>query len=493
MRGRVARRERVQHEGRLCERALGCLGEGQVVEDARDEPGVEVAGSDLGAFEQQLQKGEVGLEPEDRGVVDGGDEAAPCLIAGRCPRDDLREHRVVVGRHVESVLEGGIDPDAVAGGMHDALDAPTGRQEPGPGIFGVHAHLDRVTVQVYVDLSDAERFARRNPQLLGHEVEPGDHLGDGVLDLQARVHLHEEEVAGAVAGHDELYGAGADVADAARGLAGGFADAGAGRVVEERRRGLFDDLLVSPLQRALALAEVDDGAVLIGKDLHLDVPRRGDVAFEEEGVVAEGCRGLAPRRGDRRGEPRRVVDDVHALAAAACGRLDQHGEVDLRRPRDQLVVGQARAGEARNGAHAARFDGLLGRDLVAHHLDRLGRRPDEDDAGVGARAGELGVLGEEPEPRVDRLRAGAVRGIQHPLDRQVALARGGGPEAYGFVGEAHVHGSGVGVAVDGDRADAEAAERADDPHRDLAAVGDEDFLDAEGVGGRHGDHIRKTP
>jgi len=56
-----------------------------------------------------------------------------------------------------------------------------------------------------------------------------------------------------------------------------------------------------------------------------------------------------------------------------------------------------------------------------------------------------------------------------------------------------MHGSGVGVAVDGDRTDAEAAERADDPHRDLAAVGDEDFPDARGGGGRHGDHIRKTP
>ena len=256
--------------------------------------------------------------------------------------------------------------------MHDAFDAPARRQEPGPGVFGVDAHLDRVTVQAHVVLSDAEGFARRDAQLFGHEVEPGDQLGDGVFDLQARVHLHEEEVAGAVAGHDELYGAGADVADAASGLAGGFADAGTGRFVEERRRSLFDDLLVPPLQRAFALAEVDDGAVLIGEDLHLDVPGRGDVAFEEEGVVAEGCRGLAPRSGDRRGESRRVVDDVHTLAAAACGRLDQHGEADLRRPRDQLVVGQARAGEARNGAHAARFDGLLGRDLVAHHLDRLG-------------------------------------------------------------------------------------------------------------------------
>jgi hypothetical protein len=72
---------------------------------------------------------------------------------------------------------------------------------------------------------------------------------------------------------------------------------------------------------------------------------------------------------------------------------------------------------ARHGGHAPGFDRPLGGDLVAHDLDRLGARADEDDPGVGARARELGVLGEEAETGVDRLGACA-RGIQHrSIDR----------------------------------------------------------------------------
>jgi hypothetical protein len=59
-------------------------------------------------------------------------------------------------------------------------------------------------------------------------------------------------------GNDELHRAGADVADAARRLACGRADACAGRGIQQRRGRFFDDLLVPPLQRALALAEVHD-------------------------------------------------------------------------------------------------------------------------------------------------------------------------------------------------------------------------------------------
>ena len=43
------------------------------------------------------------------------------------------------------------------------------------------------------------------------EIDAGDQLGDGVLDLQARVHLQEEE--GAVLAGHELHRAGAVVAD----------------------------------------------------------------------------------------------------------------------------------------------------------------------------------------------------------------------------------------------------------------------------------------
>ena len=58
-------------------------------------------------------------------------------------------------------------------------------------------------------------------------------------------------------------------------------------------------------------------------------------------------------------------------------------------------------------------------------------------------------------------------------------------EADGGVGLPDVPGPGVRVGVDGDAADAEPAQGADDPDGDLAAVGDEHGVEHI--------HIRKTP
>ena len=127
----------------------------------------------------------------------------------------------------------------------------------------------------------------RDEQLLLDEVDAGDELGHRVLDLQARVHLDEEELVGPVARDEELDGARAAVVDARRGRAGRRAEAGAGRGIDHRRRRLLDDLLVPALQRALALAEVDDRAVRVGEHLHLDVPRPLDEPLEQQRVVAE--------------------------------------------------------------------------------------------------------------------------------------------------------------------------------------------------------------
>jgi hypothetical protein len=40
--------------------------------------------------------------------------------------------------------------------------------------------------------------------------------------------------------------------------------------------------LVASLQRTIALTEMDDIAVAVGKDLDLDVPRRGNVFFDQD-------------------------------------------------------------------------------------------------------------------------------------------------------------------------------------------------------------------
>ena len=205
-----------------------------------------------------------------------------------------------------------------------------------------------------VVLRRRQLLARRNPNLQFDQVEAGDHLGDRVFDLQAGVHLHEEELVRAVGGDDELDGARAGVVHAAGGVTRGRADAGPGRGVQQRRRRLLDDLLVAPLQTALALAEVHHVAVSVGEHLHLDMPGVQHEPLEEQRVVAERGRGLAARAGQRGGQLRRVVHQPHALAAAARRRLDQHRISDIVGAGDEFGIGQARPGDPGDDRDAER-------------------------------------------------------------------------------------------------------------------------------------------
>ena len=88
---------------------------------------------------------------------------------------------------------------------------------------------------------------------------------------------------------------------------------------------------MAALDRAVALEEVDHLPVPIGEDLHLDVARALEVALDQHPVVAEGGLRLAPRHLQGLREAGRVLDDAHALAAAARRSLDQHGIADAPR------------------------------------------------------------------------------------------------------------------------------------------------------------------
>ena len=89
----------------------------------------------------------------------------------------------------------------------------------------------------------------------------------------------------------------AAVADRTRGVDRDRADALPQLGVDRRRRRLLDELLVAALDRAVALAEVDDVAVPVGEHLHLDVARILEVALDVDGrrPVVAGGRVLLPR------------------------------------------------------------------------------------------------------------------------------------------------------------------------------------------------------
>src|SRR6218665_982037 len=87
---------------------------------------------------------------------------------------------------------------------------PRGR-DAAPPTPGRRARLDRVAVEYHVILRQRQRLACGHTQLPLHQIQPGDGLGHGVLDLQPRVHLHEVERARTV--EQKFHGARADIAD----------------------------------------------------------------------------------------------------------------------------------------------------------------------------------------------------------------------------------------------------------------------------------------
>src|SRR6185312_4280074 len=99
-----------------------------------------------------------------------------------------------------------------------------------------------------------------------------------------RIHLDEEEFSVLI---EEFERAGAAIAESAHRVRRDRREVGALFGVERGRGRLFQHLLVAALQRAVTLAEMDDVALTVGEDLHLDVARAIEIALEEDRGVAE--------------------------------------------------------------------------------------------------------------------------------------------------------------------------------------------------------------
>src|SRR6202008_4956658 len=105
-----------------------------------------------------------------------------------------------------------------------------------------------------------ELAAGGDANLLEHEVDVGDHLGNGMLDLDAGVHLDEIELAVLV---EELDGADAEIFHLLHRLGDGEPNLLARGGVERRRGAFLPDLLVAALQRTVALAKMDRAAAAV--------------------------------------------------------------------------------------------------------------------------------------------------------------------------------------------------------------------------------------
>ena len=305
-----------------------------------------------------------------------------------------------------------------------------------------------------------------------------------MLDLEPGVDL--EEVERPVRGSEELGRGGVPQPGRGRDLDRHGVQVAPFRGGQAGCRRLLDQLLVTTLERAVALADGHDLAGHVAQQLDLDVARRDDLALEIDRAVPERRGGFARPAGQCRRQFRSARYPAHAPAAAAGGGLDQQREADPLGLRDDRcdLVGPVHGRRLQGPGHRVDPDrprGPTGMELVAQGVDRIRRRTDEDETGLLHGSGERCPLGQEAVARVDGLRAGRPGRLDDGVDAQVGLGRRRRADPDGDVGETDVPGVGVRVAVDRHGLHAELVAGPDDPDRDLTAVGDEDAAERRGL------------
>ncbi len=175
---------------------------------------------------------------------------------------------------------------------------------------------------------------------------------------------------------------------------------------------------MAALERAVALAEMDDVALRVGQNLELDVPDALEVFFEVHLARAEG--GVAFGAGERKQacQLRGVARDPHSLAAPARRRLDQDWIANAPGLRLRLAqLGDPVSFAARQHRDPGPLHDPECARFVAHQADMARPRPDEVQSRAPAGLGEIAVLGQESITRVDRV--GAV-GNRRANDRRDA-------------------------------------------------------------------------
>ncbi len=305
------------------------------------------------------------------------------------------------------------------------------------------------------------------------QIDAGDGFGDGVLDLDARVHLDEVKLAGCV--HQEFDGAGILVADVGEAAAEGAAEfvAQLGRDLE--RGSFFNQLLVAALDGALAFKERGHVAVLVGQHLKFDVAGILNELFHVELAVAEGVGGFGAGCMEEIGKVVGSAHDAHAASAAAGLGLEDYGEADLLCPVLRFFNGGNDAVGAGKDGHLGLLHCLAGFFLFTHEARDFRRRSDELDIRGATDFSEVRVLAHEAVAGMNRIDVRDFRSRDNRRHIEIAVGQARRADADGLVGETHVERVAVSLAVDGNRANAEFLAGIEDAQCDFATVGDENL------------------
>ena len=336
--------------------------EGEELGGVVHQPGRGAPLGEGGMVDDVFEEGDVGLDAADAELAQGAVHAMASEVPGMRRGDHLDEQGIVIGGDDGAgIAHATVQPDAeTARGAVGENAAVVGR-ELVLGILGSEAALDGIAIaghlvlRGHADFRAVQFVALRDQDLRPDEVEAGNDLGDGVLDLDARVHLDEEPLL-AIDVVKEFDSAGVVIANFA-----GHADRGVAELAHDQRGQAvagrdLDDLLVTALHRTIALVQVNHVAVAVAENLNFNVLGVRDVFLEEDRGVAKGAAGFGLGLIEQAGEVGGFIHDPHAAAATAEGRFNDKRKTDVARDLERRLT----IGDRVLGAQAAWAHGCVG-------------------------------------------------------------------------------------------------------------------------------------
>ncbi|KAH3678079.1 hypothetical protein OGATHE_000734 [Ogataea polymorpha] len=271
------------------------------------------------------------------------------VVTRPCWRPDhhLGKKRVKVRRDLATGLNPVVDshlifPVRAIFWQRDIMQNSGTRSKVANWIFRVHTDFDGMAVgdfdAVFVVFQACFQNFNGNPRrvafvfcLQQHEINQIDaihHFCNSVLDLQPGVNLQKVEVAGRVV-HQKLDCAGRLVLDG-RGQtfccqAQTFAQVMLATKIRHKRRGtLFNDFLVSSLDRALSFSVGDHITQTVTKHLDFDVATFLDVLFDKNTGIGEKRRASGSDLSEVCHKFAFVVADLKTHSSSSCCGLQDH-------------------------------------------------------------------------------------------------------------------------------------------------------------------------
>ena len=291
-----------------------------------------------------------------------------------------------------------------------------------------------------------------------------------MLDLETSVHLQVVERAVLV---EELNRSSVRVITTDRHIDRGLRHFVEDLLIDARGRCFLDQLLVTPLRRAISGPQRNRVSVGVGEHLDLDVARVGEVSLHVDLVAAEVRECFALGGLDRGLHGVGILNHLHAAATTAIGGLDRHRVSVLVAEVENLLRVGDQFGRSGDAEHPYLLGCFSCRDLVAHDFDRGRWRTDERHADIGDRTSEVSVLGEESVAGMYRLGAALANDVQHGVGVEIRLGGRLASQGIGLIGESDVQRITVEFGVDGDRPHPEFLASPNNSNGDFAPVGDQ--------------------